>query len=100
MRRVLPARNPQIRKLSLIVARVLIEAAAGEHNLSTETLNLLGAASITPASRIEGFVASLIPEVAPFNIQISLVEPCSAKTELTHRNCVIGNTLPREYTWE
>jgi hypothetical protein len=35
-------KNPQVRKLSptsaVIVARVLIEAAAGEHNLSTETL--------------------------------------------------------------
>jgi hypothetical protein len=34
--------NPQVRKLSptsaVIVARVLIEAVAGEHNLSTETL--------------------------------------------------------------
>ena len=34
--------NPQVRKLSptsaVIVARVIIEAAAGEHNLSTETL--------------------------------------------------------------
>lgn len=34
--------NPQVRKLSptstVIVARVLIEAAAGEHNLSSETL--------------------------------------------------------------
>jgi hypothetical protein len=35
-------KHPQVRKLSptsaVIVARVLIEAAAGEHNLSTETL--------------------------------------------------------------
>jgi Domain of unknown function (DUF4440) len=35
-------KNPQVRKLSstsaVIVARVLIEAAAGGHNLSTETL--------------------------------------------------------------
>jgi hypothetical protein len=35
-------KNPQVRKLSptsaVIVARVLIEAAVGEHNLSTETL--------------------------------------------------------------
>jgi hypothetical protein len=35
-------KDPQVRKLSpnsaVIVARVLIEAAAGEHNLSTETL--------------------------------------------------------------
>ncbi|HTF67795.1 MAG TPA: nuclear transport factor 2 family protein [Edaphobacter sp.] len=35
-------KTPQVRKLSptsaVIVARVLIEAAAGEHNLSTETL--------------------------------------------------------------
>ena len=35
-------KNPQVRKLSptsaVIVARVLIEAAAGERNLSTETL--------------------------------------------------------------
>jgi short-subunit dehydrogenase len=58
--------------------------------------------SIYHASKqgIEGFVASLMPEVAPFNIQITLVEPGSAKTELAHRNRVSGDTLAREYTWE
>jgi NAD(P)-dependent dehydrogenase (short-subunit alcohol dehydrogenase family) len=51
--------------------------------------------SIYHASKwgIEGFVESLISEVAPFNIQITLVEPGSAKTELAHRNRVIGDTL-------
>jgi NAD(P)-dependent dehydrogenase (short-subunit alcohol dehydrogenase family) len=42
---------------------------------------------------IEGFVESLIPELAPFNIQLSIIEPGSARTELAGRNAVIGDTL-------
>jgi NADP-dependent 3-hydroxy acid dehydrogenase YdfG len=51
--------------------------------------------SIYHASKwgIEGFVEALIPELAPFNIQITLIEPGSAKTELAHRNRVVGNAL-------
>jgi hypothetical protein len=37
--------------------------------------------------------SALIPEVARFDIQITLVEPGSAKTGLAHRNRVIGDTL-------
>jgi NADP-dependent 3-hydroxy acid dehydrogenase YdfG len=51
--------------------------------------------SIYHASKwgIEGFVEALVPELAPFNIQITLVEPGNAKTELAHRNRVMGNAL-------
>jgi NADP-dependent 3-hydroxy acid dehydrogenase YdfG len=51
--------------------------------------------SIYHASKwgIEGFVEALIPELASFNIQITLIEPGSAKTEFAHRNRVIGNAL-------
>jgi hypothetical protein len=54
-------KNPQVRKLSptsaVIVARVLIEAAAGEHNLSTETLT----SSVWVKQHGNGWLSCILP---------------------------------------
>ena len=54
-------KNPRVRKLSptsaVIVARVLIEAAAGEHNLSTETLT----SSVWVKQHGNGWLSCILP---------------------------------------
>jgi NAD(P)-dependent dehydrogenase (short-subunit alcohol dehydrogenase family) len=42
---------------------------------------------------IEGFFDSLASEVLPFNIQVTLVEPGSARTNILHTGTVMGDQL-------
>jgi NAD(P)-dependent dehydrogenase (short-subunit alcohol dehydrogenase family) len=42
---------------------------------------------------IEGFFEALAAEVRPFNIQVTLVEPGSAKTNIFHSGTVMGDKL-------
>ncbi|PKR51810.1 SDR family oxidoreductase [Thalassospira marina] len=43
---------------------------------------------------IEGFLESLIPELAPFNIDITMVQPAGANTNFAHGSMVHATPLP------